>query len=113
MKLESVRRFALSLPDATEEPHFESTSFRVRRKIFATVPPAGEYLHIFVSDEQREPAIAMHAEFLENLLWGGKVRGIRVLLRKADPTVVTELLVEAWLRKAPKALAASVQNRRP
>ncbi len=55
----------------------------------------------------------MHAEFLENLLWGGKVRGIRVLLRKADPTVVTELLVEAWLRKAPKALAASVQNRRP
>jgi hypothetical protein len=27
---------ALSFPETTEEPHFEKTSFRVRKKIFAT-----------------------------------------------------------------------------
>lgn len=31
-----LRRFALSLPGTTEVPHFEKTSFRVKKKIFAT-----------------------------------------------------------------------------
>lgn len=31
-----IRKFALSLPETTEEPHFEKTSFRVKKKIFAT-----------------------------------------------------------------------------
>lgn len=31
-----LRKIALSLPEATEEPHFEKTSFRVGKKIFAT-----------------------------------------------------------------------------
>ena len=47
MKLAEARRHALSLPEATEAPHFHFTSFRVRGKIFATAPPDGEYLHVF------------------------------------------------------------------
>ncbi len=34
--LDFLRSFSLSLPETTEEPHFEKTSFRVRKKIFAT-----------------------------------------------------------------------------
>jgi len=34
--LEFFRNTALSYPETTEEPHFEKTSFRVRKKIFAT-----------------------------------------------------------------------------
>lgn len=34
--LETLREIALSFPEATEEPHFEKTSFRVKKKIFAT-----------------------------------------------------------------------------
>lgn len=30
------RQMALSFPETNEEPHFEKTSFRVRKKIFAT-----------------------------------------------------------------------------
>ena len=40
---ERVREFALSLPGATEEPHFDMSSFRVQGKIFATVPPGEEF----------------------------------------------------------------------
>jgi len=47
----------------------------------------------------------MHPDFLEKLFWGGKVRGLRVLLPKAKSQVVTELLEQAWLHKAPKGLA--------
>jgi hypothetical protein len=105
MKVAQVRRYALSLPDTTEEPHFEYSSFRVRGKIFVTVPPDEEHIHVFVSDEERERALAVHSRFLEKLVWGGKVRGLRVSLSKASPDVVNDLIRAAWTRRAPKRLA--------
>lgn len=104
MKAEQVRKLALSLPSAHEEPHFESASFRIKGKIFATLPPGGEYAHVFVGDEQREMALEMHPEFVDKLVWGKKVWGVRVHLGQAAPAVVRSLLTQAWRRKAPKAL---------
>jgi hypothetical protein len=95
MKLSDARRIAMSLPEATEEPHFASTSFRVNGKIFATAPPGGEFLHVFVTEEERELALVMEPGFLEKLFWGGKVRGLRVVLPKAKQKVVAELLMRA------------------
>jgi hypothetical protein len=108
MKIAQVRRFALSLPEATEEPHFNFASFRVRGRIFATVPPDGEHLHIFVGDDDRERALELDPEFLEKLHWGKRVVGVRATLAKAKPAVVTRLLTQAWSRKAPKALQGRV-----
>jgi hypothetical protein len=34
---ETFREIALSLPDTTEAPHFDKTSFRTGKKIFATL----------------------------------------------------------------------------
>lgn len=62
--------------------------------------------NIFVAEEEREIALAMELEFLEKLLWGTPVRGLRVPHTKAKPTVVTKLLLHAWSRKAPKSLLA-------
>jgi hypothetical protein len=106
MKLEAVRKIALSLPEATEEPHFHYTSFRVRNRIFATAPPSGEHTHIFVADEDLELALALHPAFIEKLWWGGKVAGVRVNLAKARSEVVAELLQKSWRRKAPKKMVA-------
>jgi len=104
MKLTQVRLFALSLPEATEEPHFQSASFRIRGKIFATVPADGEHLHVFVSDEEREIALATEPAFVEKLYWGARVAGLRVVLAKAKPKMVERLLKMAWSHKAPKTL---------
>ena len=35
--LDSARKLALSFPEAVEMPHFEKASFRVKKKIFATL----------------------------------------------------------------------------
>ena len=105
MKLEAARRIALALPEAAEAPHFDLTSFRVRGKIFATSPPGGEFLHVFVDEGERERALELHPEFVEKLWWGKKVAGLRVTLAKAPAGVVKALLESAWRRKAPKALA--------
>jgi hypothetical protein len=113
MTLSQVRQFAMSLPEATEEPHFHYTSFRVRGKIFATAPPEGEYLHVFVDDEQRETALAQEPDFLEPLVWDRQVRGLRVLLPAAKPEAVNALLMQAWARRAPKQLSSRASPRAP
>lgn len=104
MELEQARRFALSLPEATEAPHFNYTSFRVAGKIFATAPPENTHLHVFVDEEQREAALAIEPGFLEKLHWGKQVLGLRVTLARAKPKFVESLLRQAWARKAPKRL---------
>ncbi len=100
VKLNDVRRIAKSLPGVTEEPHFASASFRVNGKIFATVPPDGAYLHVFVAEEDREPALVLAPGVIEKLWWGGKVRGLRVALPRAKVSLVAELLKKAWSRRA-------------
>jgi hypothetical protein len=107
VKLEQARAYARSLPEATEEPHFESTSFRVRGKIFATAPPGGEHLHVFVDEEQRAPLIAAEPETFQALHWGSKVVGVKVTLATAGTAAVHRLLLQGWKRKAPKHLAGA------
>jgi hypothetical protein len=104
MNLESVRPLALALPEATEAPHFQSASFRVRGKIFATAPPTGDLLHLFITGTAREQALALHGAFVDKLTWGSKVVGVRVHLARVDAKVVRALLRLAWEAKAPKAL---------
>jgi len=110
VKLIDARRLAMSLPEVTEQPHFESTSFRVKGKIFATAPPGGEYLHIFVAEVDRELPLVMQPGVIEKLWWGGKVRGLRVALHGAKIATVAGLLKKAWLHRAPKALAATLRT---
>jgi hypothetical protein len=104
VKFSTVRKYALALPEVTEEPHHHFGSFRVRGKIFVTVPPDQEHVHVFVSDQQREQALALYPEFAEKLLWGGKVVGIRVSLATASVATVKRLVRQAWESKAPKVL---------
>lgn len=104
MKIDRVRHYALSLPETAEAPHFNFISFRVGGKIFATAPPENTHLHVFVGEEQRETALALHPDSIEKLFWGQKVCGLRIALAKAKPETVESLLRQAWAAKAPKRL---------
>ena len=108
MDADQVRRYALSLPEATEEPHFDSASFRIRGRIFATLPAGGEHVHVMVdADEARAVAATAGAAF-EELWWGKKLSGVRVHLPSVDePDVVGELIEDSWRRRAPTRLVAA------
>jgi hypothetical protein len=109
VRLDTARRFALSLPETTEEPHFEKSSFRVRGKIFATVPEGGKSLHVLVDPAEWHALIEEHPGAFEEIVWGKQVRHdwVRVQLAAADRAQVHELLEEAWRRKAPAKLVAA------
>lgn len=110
MTLDDVRSVALGLPEATEEPHHDRTSFRVRGKIFATALPDDDHVHIFVSDDDVNAAVAEWPSWCEELWWGKKLSGVRVRLADADPAIVGELLSDAWARKAPASLRRSPRD---
>jgi hypothetical protein len=108
MKIAEVRRFALSLHEATEEPHFDLASFRVKGKIFATVPPEEKHVHVFVEGAVLDVLPAAQPKAYEKLFWGKRLAGLRVTLAAAKAADVEELLRSAWRRRAPKKLAAAL-----
>jgi hypothetical protein len=106
MKIDAVRKYAMALEAVTEEPHHQSSSFRVRGKIFVTIPPPGDVIHVFVGEEDRETALALYPGFLEKLLWGGKVVGLRVALATAHVSAVKSLISHAYETRVLKDAGA-------
>ncbi|MCA9983141.1 MAG: MmcQ/YjbR family DNA-binding protein [Anaerolineales bacterium] len=104
MTIEELRQLALALPEASESPHFDKISFRVRRKIFATVSSEGEVVHLFVGEPEREMMLASQPAVYEKLWWGKNVIGLRARLAAVSPEDIEELLRAAWRQKAPAAL---------
>lgn len=111
--LEAARRFALALPGVTEEPHFGMASFRVRGRIFVTVPPEGGWLHVFVDPLAVDGYVAEDPAAFAPLRWGKQTRGLRVNLAAADAARVREVIGESWRRKAPRGLAAAFDEGHP
>jgi hypothetical protein len=82
------------------------SSFRVRGKIFATVPPDDEHLHVFVDEGEVHAAVAEDPAAFEPLLWGQRQRGLRIRITAAPNHRIAELLEESWRHRAPARLAA-------
>jgi hypothetical protein len=111
--LESARGFALSLPGAGEEPHFDMSSFRVQGKIFVTVPPDRGHLHAFLDEAEVQACVAESPAAFEPLRWGKRIRGLRINLAATSNERVEELIEESWRLKAPRRLIAAFdQDRR-
>jgi hypothetical protein len=111
MKMADIRAHALSLEAVTEAPHHTYSSFRVRDKIFVTIPPEETHVHLFLGEEDREQALAMYPAFVEKLFWGSKVLGLRIALAQATPAVVRALVTKAHETRVRKD-AGSPRTRR-
>jgi hypothetical protein len=98
-----VRGWALSLPGCTELPHHDIDSFRVRGKIFATVPD-DERVRIMVDEHEILAAAASHPDVCRPVYWGKRMACIAVDVAEAPEGLIRDLLAEAWLRKAPASL---------
>ena len=101
MNLSTARRPALSLPDVTEEDHHGRPSFRVRGRIFATVPDQ-EHLNIFIEPMDVDGVVRLDPDVFAPVIWGKEVKGVRVHLPRASSGIVGDLLTAALRTKAPK-----------
>jgi hypothetical protein len=102
----AFRKLALSMPEAEEAPHFERTSFRVAKKIFATMTRDGAEAMVKVPAQERvRELLAAHPDtFFAYGGWTWKLGALGVRLRAAPAKLLRELVTQAWLHVAPRRL---------
>jgi hypothetical protein len=102
-----VRRLALGLPEVVESTHFDRPDFRVRNKIFATLPPDRCTVVLKSLPANVDALVSSDsATFWDE--WRGRWIGIR-LDRIALP-LLRALVADAWRVAAPKSLAATLKK---
>ncbi|WP_373521816.1 MmcQ/YjbR family DNA-binding protein [Aquiflexum sp.] len=106
-----VRSFALSLPEVTEEPHFEKTSFRVKKKIFVTFDAANNKacFKFSRSDQDIFSMIDRSVIYPVPNKWGKQGWTLMELDRLEDE-VLKDALIAAYCEVAPKKLAELVNR---
>lgn len=99
----TAREAALGLPEATEADHHGMNSFRVRNKIFATVPD-DDHIRLMLEPEQITAAVAQFPVSAQQFYWGRRLAALVVTLADIDAEDLRDLICDAWRRKAPASL---------
>jgi hypothetical protein len=105
MNTETVRRLALALPEAEEKSHFGKPDFRVRGRIFATLPESG-FAVVKLTPDQQDMLTAAEPGIFEPVNGGwGRQGWTRVLLATVDEPTLRSALLTAWRNAAPVKLS--------
>nr|WP_199002980.1 MmcQ/YjbR family DNA-binding protein [Flavobacterium sp. ASV13] len=101
--IENFRKTALSFPDATEEPHFEKTSFRVKKKIFATFNKKNNWAVLKLNEIDQSVFCASSEMIFYPIQnkWGKQGWTI-VELTKVRPEIFEDALKLSYQNVAPK-----------
>ena len=106
VSITTFRKLALSFAEATEEAHFEKTSFRVKKKIFATYDDKNKMACIKLSeiDQSVFSSAAKNIIYPVNNKWG-KQGWTLIEMKKVNKDLFTDALTTAYCAVAPKKLA--------
>lgn len=91
------------LAETAELDHHGMYSWRVRGRIFATVPD-GDHLRVMVDQDDIRAVVAQYPTACEEMWWGSRLACVVVDLRSAPRHLVKELLLDAWRRKEPRRI---------
>jgi predicted DNA-binding protein (MmcQ/YjbR family) len=109
--ISTFRELALSFPEATEESHFEKTSFRVKKKIFATYDELNKRACIKLSEIDQD--IFSLADktiiFPVDNKWG-KQGWTFIEMKKVRKELFIAALTVAYCEVAPKKLSELVRQ---
>jgi hypothetical protein len=95
LSADHARQIALALPETVEQDHHGRPSFRVRKRIFATLWDPG-HMNVMVDQPGILTAVAEHPEVCQEVYWGKRLAAVRVDLERADENLLEELLEDAW-----------------
>lgn len=109
--IDTFRKLALLFPEATEEPHFEKTSFRVKRKIFATYDAIKKRACIKLSEIDQDVFSSSDKTviFPVDNKWG-KQGWTLIEMSKVCEELFIDALTTAYCEVAPKKLADQVRR---
>ena len=95
---DEARQFALGLPETVEQDHHGRPSFRVMKRIFATLWDE-RHMNVMLDEAGVMTAVADHPSKCGEVYWGKRLAAARVDLDAADPALLRALLEDAWETK--------------
>lgn len=110
---EHARAFALELPETEEASHFGKADFRVADKVFGSLPRPGR-MNLRLDPGEQAALVATSPETFEPApgSWGRQGwTGVELALVPEDE--LRELVLSAWLRRAPRRLAKAYEAAHP
>lgn len=112
--MQTFKELALSFPETTEEAHFEKTSFRVKKKIFATYDAVNNRACVKLSEmDQHVFSMADKSNiFPVDNKWG-KQGWTFIELTKVKKELFADALTCAYCEVAPKKLAEIIKPKKP
>ena len=104
------RKMATSLPEVTEEPHFEKTSFRIKKKIFATLNEKENWATLRFTLEEQSMFTKINQEAIYPVpnKWGQQ-GWTHLKYEMLKNEIVYELIKVAYCNIAPKNLKDLIQ----
>ena len=102
-----ISSFCLSLPEASVSPHFEKTSFRVRKKIFATLDHKKGLLVVKLSHVDQSVFMDMSKGSIQAVPggWGKKGWTQVTLSDEKNNELIEDLIRTAYCEVAPDKLS--------
>ena len=98
--------WALSFPEVIQQPHFERTSFRVRKKIFATLDTVDQKVVVKLSEVDQSVFSDYNPSIIYPVPGGWGKRGATVIeLKKVRKAMFKDALQTAYCMVAPKVLS--------
>ena len=109
--IDTFRKLALSFPEATEEPHFEKTSFRVKKKIFATYDDKYKRACIKLSEIDQDVFSSTDRTIIYPIpnKWG-KQGWTFIEMKKVHKDLFADALTTAYCEVAPTKLAEQTRQ---
>jgi predicted DNA-binding protein (MmcQ/YjbR family) len=110
ISIDTFRKLALSFPETIEDTHFEKTSFRVKKKIFATYDDKNKRACIKLSEIDQDvfSSVDKTVIFPVDSKWG-KQGWTFIELKKVRKDIFTDALTTAYCEVAPKKLAEQIR----
>ncbi len=104
--IETVHKMALAFDEAVEQPHFEKVSFRVRKKIFATLDTEKKTLTLKFSLSDQSAFSAFDDSIIYPVSGGWGRQGWTIVeLEKVEKDIFADALTTSYCTVAPKKLA--------
>ena len=110
MNFDDVLAIAASLPEVEESTSYGTPALKLRKRLLARLREDGETLVVKVDPLEREALLADPSDAYFITPHYQDYPYVLVSLPVADREELRELLVEAWIREAPKRLAAEHED---
>jgi hypothetical protein len=102
MQARTVRKLALSFPEAEERETWGEATFRVRNKIFMMLGADGKHASVKATREEQAALLAESPDTFYRPEYVGVHGWVGIVVARVDPVEMRELVTEAWRMTAPK-----------